>query len=114
MRTTWRDLGPSLFVAVGIVLATLVSTVLDGWLVLAGPVLMAAVLAANVWDARMKGRSGPSAVAMILAGTCILSGGIIALSDPADVKLMIPTLGVVAWVAMFPPFGARHKTCRGA
>jgi len=86
MRTTWRDLGPSLFVAVGIVLATLVSTVLDGWLVLAGPVLMAiAVLAANVLDARMKGRSGPSAVAMILA-----------LSDPADVKLMIPTLGVVA------------------
>ena len=106
-----RDLAPSLFVAAGIVFSTLLAAVLHGWLVLAGPVVLAiAVLGANVWQSQSR---RPSAAAIVLAAACIVASVIVALDNPAGVKLLLPTMGVAAWVAMVPPFGARHRTCRG-
>src|SRR6266700_6265526 len=69
-RKHWIDLSPSLVVGVGIIASTLVAVLAaeSGWLVLAGPLLLAlTVVSADVLHSRLKRRSsGPSWAALLL------------------------------------------------
>ena len=107
-------LGPSLLVAVGIVVSTFIAVLAaeSGWLVLAGPLLLAlAVVGADVLDSRLRGKpSGPSAAALILGGAFVLAG-LIVVRDPTLVKTLIPIVGVAAWVVLLRPAN-RPNACR--
>jgi hypothetical protein len=115
-RKYWLDLGPSLLVGVGIVVATFVAALAaeSGWLVLAGPLLLAlAVVGADVLGSRLRGKSlRPSWTALLLGGSFLWAGLIVALRDPILVKTLIPVVGVTAWPALMRP-GSPRKTCRG-
>jgi hypothetical protein len=118
-RKHWLDLGPSLLVAGGIIVSTLVAvlTAESGWLVLAGPLLLAlSVVGADVLASRLRGESsGPSRAALIMGGACLLSCLIVALRDPSLVKTLIPVLGGPTWVTLFllRPEG-RPRACRAS
>jgi hypothetical protein len=116
-RKYWLDLGPSLLVGVGIVAATFVAVLAaeSGWLVLAGPLLLAlTVVGADVLGARLRGEpSRPSWTALLLGGSFLLSGLIVALRDPSLVKTLIPVVGVTAWPALLLRPGSPRQTCRG-
>ena len=59
-RKFWREVGPSLVVGVGILLATFIAvrTAQSGWLVLAGPLFLSlTVLGADALAARLRGGS---------------------------------------------------------
>lgn len=117
IRRHWSVFGPSLVVAAGIIVATLVAVLAaeSGWLVMAGPLLLGlAVVSADVLGSRLKGEpSGPSWAALLLGGTFLLAGVIVALREPGLVKTLIPTIGSSAWVILFlsRPDG-RRKACR--
>lgn len=117
-RKIWRDLGPSLLVAVGILASTFVAVRMadSGWWVLSAPLLLAlTVVAADVMSSRLRGKSsGPSVVSLLLGGTFLLSGAIVALRDPSLVKLLIPTVGVIAWTPLVLLQGNRRKACRAS
>jgi hypothetical protein len=104
-RRHWVDLGPSLVVAAGIIVATRVAVLAAeaGWLVMAGPLLLAlAVVGADVLYSRLQGKSsGPSRAALLLGGTFLLAGVIVALRDPSLVSTLIPVTGSAAWVTLF-------------
>jgi len=106
-RKYWRDLTPSILVAVGIVASTFVAARAAGfgWLVLAGPLLLAlAVVGADVLNARLRGESpSPSWAALIMGGSCLLAGLIVTLRDPALVKTIMPIIGMAAWVTVLRP-----------
>lgn len=114
-RKYWRDLTPSILVAVGIVVSTFVASRAagSGWLVLGGPLLLAlSVVGADVLDARLRGESsGPSWAALLMGGSCLLAGLIVTLRDPTLVKTLIPILGVAAWVTVLRPVSG-SKACR--
>jgi hypothetical protein len=117
-RKAWLDLTPSLLVAVGIVLATFIAvrTAESGWLVLAGPLCLAlSVVSADVVASRLRGKgsSGPSWPALLLGGSFLVAGWIVALRDPSLVKTLIPTLGVTAWATLLMRPENRRKACRG-
>ncbi len=116
-RKYWLDLGPSLLVGAGVIVATLIAVLAaeSGWLVLAGPLLLAlAVVSADVVNSRLRGRaSSPSWSALFLGGSFLLAGFIVALRDPNLVKPLIPTLGAAAWVTLFLRPEGRRRTCRG-
>ena len=114
-RKYWFELGPSLLVGVGIVVSTLVAVMATnfGWLVLAGPLLLAlAVVSADVLASRLRGEtSGPSAAALILSTAFLLAGLIVAIRDPGLVQALIPIIGAGSWVTLLRrPDGRR--TCR--
>jgi hypothetical protein len=115
-RKHWLDLGPSLLVAAGILLSTLLAGLAarSGWLVLAGPLLLAlAVVSADLLSARLRGKSArPSPAALLLAGSFLLACAIVALRDPGLVKTLPPILGGAAWVALLRRDGGRRRTCR--
>jgi len=116
-RKYWLDLGPTLIVGTGIVAATFVAvlTAKSGWLVLAGPLLLAlTVVGADVLGSRLRGKpSRPSLIALSIGGSFLLAGLIVALRDPSLVKTLIPVIGITSWPAlMLRPRGPR-KTCRG-
>jgi hypothetical protein len=103
-RKYWLKLGPSLLVGVGIIVSTLVAVLAakSAWLVLAGPLLLALVVViADVLASRLRGEtSGPSAAALILGGSFLLAGLIVALRDPSLVKELIPIIGAGSWVTL--------------
>jgi hypothetical protein len=116
-RKYWPDLGPSLLVGAGIVAATFVAVLAteSGWLVLAGPLLLAlTVVGADVLGSRLRGKpSRPSWTVLFLGGSFLLAGVIVALRDPSLVKTLIPVVGVTAWPALLLRPGSPRKTCRG-
>lgn len=99
-------LGPSLLMAVGIVVSTFVAglAAASGWLVLSGPLLLALmVVGADVLDSRLRGRrSWPSPAAAIVGGASVLAG-LIVVRDPNLVKTLIPLVGMAAWVVLLRP-----------
>jgi uncharacterized membrane protein SirB2 len=103
-RKYWLDLTPSLLVGIGIILATLVAvlTAKSGWLILAGPLVLAvAVIGADVLARRLRGASSsPSPAAVILGAAFLLAGAIVTFRDPSQVASLIPIVGVTAWVAL--------------
>lgn len=114
-RKDWLDLGPSLLVGTGIVVSTLITVLAaeSGWLVLAGPLLLAlAVVSADVLGSRRGGESsGPSWAALLMAGALLLASWIVFLRDPGLVETLLPILGVASWVTLLRSEG-RRKTCR--
>jgi hypothetical protein len=116
-RKAWLALVPSLLVGVGIVVATLIAvwTAESGWLVLAGPLCLAlSVLGADVVASRLKGESSstPSWPALLLAGSFLLAGWIVALRDPNLVKTLILAIGVTAWAPLQMRPESRRRACR--
>ena len=113
-RKHWLDLAPSFLVAAGIVVATLVTVraAQSGWLILAGPLLLAlAIVGADVLASKLKGKTlGPSWTALFLGGACLLAGFITTLRDPNLVKTLIPALGIASWVTLLLRPDARRKT----
>ena len=116
-RKYWLELGPNLLVGAGIVAATFVAVLAagSGWLVLAGPLLLAlTVVGADVLSSRLRGKSSrPSWPALLLGSSFLLSGLIVALRDPILVKTLIPVIGVTAWPVLLLRSGSPRKTCRG-
>jgi hypothetical protein len=115
-RNSWRNLGPGILVGAGIIMATLLASLAanSGWLVMSGPLLLAiAAIGANMLDSWSRGRvSGPSAAALIVASTILLTGLIVALRDPGEVQQLIPVIGAGCWVVLLRPEN-RSKTCGG-
>jgi hypothetical protein len=114
-RKYWLNLTPSLLMAAGILASSYVAvhTAKSEWLVLAAPLLLAsAILGADVWDSRLRGKlSGPSPAALLLAGAFFLACLSVTLSDPGLVRTLIPILGAASWVALPRPKNER-KPCR--
>jgi hypothetical protein len=104
-RKVGVDLGTSLIVAVGIVVSTGITVLAaeSGWLVLAGPLLLAlAFVGADVLRSRLNGESsGPSWAALLLGASFLLAGVIVALRDPSLVSTLIPAGGSAGWVSLF-------------
>jgi hypothetical protein len=114
-RKFWRDLSASMLVAVGILVSTFVAARVagSGWLVLAGPLILAlAVVGADVLNARLRGESSsPSWAVLLMGGACLLAGLIVAFRDPASVKAFMPIIGMAAYVTVLRPESGR-KACR--
>jgi hypothetical protein len=104
-RKALLDLGPSLVVALGIILASLaaVLTTESGWWVMTGPLLLSlSVVGADLLHARLAGESSaPSPAALLLGGSFLLASAIVAISDPFLVALLIPVIGSTGWVTLF-------------
>lgn len=115
-RTHWRNLGPTLLVALGIVVATLVAKRMadSGWWVMAGPMLLAlSVVCADLFQARLRGeRPLPSAGALLIGCTFLAAGFVVALRDPGLVKLLIPVVGASCWLTVLSRPDGRRRTCR--
>ena len=114
-RQSWFELGPGLIVGVGILVATFIAgrTAASGWLVLAGPLLLAlAVVGADLLASRLRGEfRGPSWAALILAGTSLLAAAIVADRDPSLVKTLVAINGAGAWVPLLARPARRRKRC---
>jgi uncharacterized protein YqgC (DUF456 family) len=115
-RKYWLALTPSLLMAAGILVSTYIAglTQKSGWLVLAAPLLLSLViLAADVLSSRLRGKpSGPSLVALLLAGSFFLAS-LIVIRDPTLVKILIPINGAAAWVSLQRP-NKQRRTCTTA
>ncbi len=89
--------GPALVLASGIIMSTAVAVLTSGsaWTAAAGPLLCAlSLVGADVWGSRLRGSSsGPSREALVLAGALLVACGMIALTDPASLPIMVSTLG---------------------
>ena len=106
-RKYWFELGPSLLVGAGIVVASFVAvhaTESGAW-VLAGPLLLAiAVVSADMLGSRLHGESlGASAAALIVAAAFLVASLIVMSRDPTQVKTLVPSMGAAAWVALLRP-----------
>ena len=114
-RKYWLPLTSSLFVAAGILVSTYVAvhTAKSGWLVLAAPLLLSsAILGADMWNSRLRGKlSGPSPAALLYASSIFLASTIVTLHDPALVKTLLPVIGVTSWITLLQP-NKQRKTCR--
>jgi hypothetical protein len=112
----WHNLTPSLLMAAGILVATYVAglTEKSGLLVLVGPFLLSlTILAADVLSFRLRGKpSGPSMVALLLAGSFLLAS-LIVIHNPAMVKMLIPLNGAAGWVSLQRP-NKHRNTCTTA
>jgi hypothetical protein len=113
-QKNWFDLGPSLLLAVGVVVSTLIAVLAakSGWLVLAGPLCLAlSVVGADVMASRLRGEQSPrpSWPALLLGATFLVVGWIVALRDPNLVKMFILSESGVAWaVLLMRPKGRRY------
>ena len=113
-RTTrWRDLGPSLLLAGGIVGGQSVQV---AWFDLAGTSLLAlCLLVADALAARIRRMPPrPSLPAWILASTCVLTGLLATLRGPGHTSSVSPALGLAAWTVLFMRDGEPRMSCRSA
>lgn len=87
----------------------------SGWLVLAGPLLLAiAIVAADMLKSRLEGKAArPTSVALILTGAIVLAGSIVALRDPGLVVTLLPAIGAAGWIPLLRPAGTRRPRCAG-
>ncbi|MBW3564253.1 MAG: hypothetical protein KY459_05975 [Acidobacteria bacterium] len=85
-----------------------------GWLVMAAPLLLAlAVVGADMVSGPGKREAlVPSRGALLLAITFVLAGFIVALRDPALVKVLIPVIGAGSWVTILLRSEDGRRTCR--
>jgi len=100
LNTDVRSLVPSLLLAAGVLVATLISLRSSSSLLwaLAGPFALAATLVVVASIASQQA----SAPAWIMGGSLFLAGAIVALADAASVPLMMPILGACAAVVLMP------------
>jgi len=87
----------SLFLAAGIILSTIIATLTSewGWLVLAGPLVMALTLVGvSLYGRRRRWlRSGVVLLALFLGGTFLLASAVVAATNPGHVETLMPILG---------------------
>ncbi len=118
MRKYWLELGPGLLVGVGIIASTCVASRAEtsGWLVLAGPLLLAAVfVAAAMLDARATGRPPEMFAAALMVGiSFVLAGVILVVRGGSHVTEFVPIMGAAGWVTLLPRRGNRRASCAGA
>ena len=118
MRRRALELGPSLLVGAGILASTCAASLAEssGWLVLAGPLLLAAVVvAAAVLDARANGRSPDVFAAALSMGiSFVLAGSILALHGGRQVVEFVPIMGAAGWTSLLSGRGNRRVSCTGA
>lgn len=110
-RTTrWRDLGPSLLLAGGIVAGQSAQT---AWSDLAGTSLLAlCLLVADALAAQIRGLPPrPSLPAWILASACVLTGLLAMLREPGHTGSLILVLGLGAWAVLFMRDGKPRASC---
>jgi hypothetical protein len=114
-RRYWLSLSPSLLVAVGIIVSSLIAKRFDHSLplVLASQLLLALlIVSADVLGSRLRGEAaGPSPAALILGVSFVLAGFIVALRDPSLVKTFIPLSGAGAWVVIVGRAEASRRAC---
>lgn len=114
-RKSWLNLGPPLFVGLGIILGALAATLAAGfgWWVMTGPALLALfVVCADLLEARLRAEHlFPSFGALIVAGEVLAAGFIVALSDPGSVKL-VTVLGGAACVSVVSRSRSDRWVCR--
>jgi hypothetical protein len=109
-RTLWRDLGPSLLLAGGIVAG---QSAQGAWFDLAGTsVLALSMLCADAWAASIRGLPPrPTPAAWILACAFTLTGCLALLREPGHTGSLIPVLGLGAWTVLFLRDGKPRTTC---
>jgi hypothetical protein len=111
-RRHWIELGPALVLAFGIIASTILMVASDSaWLVGAGSLLFAlSIVGADILGARLRDESPvPSPTSLVVAAVFLVACGIIALRDPALVKLFILTGGSVT--VILPRFSGRSLLC---
>ncbi len=106
----WRDLGPSLLLAGGIVAG---QSAQAAWFDLAGTSLLATcLLLADAWSARLRGMPArPSLSAWILGCAFTLAGLLAMLREPGHTGSLIPVLGLGAWTVLFMRDGSQRTPC---
>ena len=113
-RERWLGLAPSLMVAGGFILATLITvrTGHSGWAML-GPVLLGiTLLAASALQSRLRGLSpAPSWAAVIVAIAVVVSSLIVGYREPILIKTLMPSLGAAGWIAVLARSEERRKPC---
>ena len=109
-RRIWRDRGPSLLLAGGIVAG---QSAQAAWSDLAGTSLLGfCLLVADALAARIRGMpSRPSLPAWILACTCLLVGLLAILREPGHTSSLIPVLGLGTWTVLFMRDGKPRASC---
>ena len=106
----WRDLGPSLLLAGGIVAG---QSAQAAWFDLAGTsVLALSLLCADALAARVRGIPlRPSLPAWVLGITFLMAGCLALLREPGHTDSLIPILGLGAWTVLFMRGDSRRKSC---
>lgn len=114
-RERWLRLAPSLMVAGGFILATLITMRAgsSGWAML-GPVLLGAtLLAVSAWQSRLRGLSlTPSWSAVIVAIAIVAGSVILGYREPILIKSLMPSLGAAAWAGVLARSEERRNPCR--
>jgi hypothetical protein len=110
-RRIWRDLGPSLLLAGGIVAG---QSAQAAWFDLAGTSLLAmSMLLADALAARVRGMPPrPSLPAWILAFAFALTGLLAMLREPGHTGSLVPVLGLGAWTVLFLRDGNTRTSCK--
>ena len=109
-RTIWKDLLPSIVLAIGILASSAVAkqTTESGWMMIAGPLIMVlSVVVASVLGTRLTG-TGTSTfrTALMLGAVIVVTAGILWYRDPARLAEAMPMLGVaVAFPLILKPRG---------
>ena len=103
-RNRLMDLVPSIILALGMLASSGVAVITSasGWLVMAGPLVMALAMAgAGLVDYRLSGAyPGTLRVALILGAAILLAGAIVAGRDPGRVATLLPILGSSASIPL--------------
>jgi hypothetical protein len=110
-NSRWRDLIPSLVLALSIVAAQSAQKTwsdLAGTCVLALGVLIADALARRSYSAPPR----ISRAAWVLATSFVIAGCLALLRAPGHTGSLIPLLGLGAWTAFFMDTGRRDRLCR--
>ncbi len=107
----WRDLGPSLVIALSIVAG---QSAQSAWSALAGTgVLAIGLLAADALAVRTRNAAPrPSRAAWILAASFVLAGCLALRRAPGHAASLIPLLGLGAWTSFFMGDRRRRAICR--
>lgn len=110
-----RVLGPALLVASGILVTSALAAMAreSEWPVFAAAAIMALViLGADMLSSRLRGKAiRPSFAGLLLAAAFLTACGLIALTKPAQLALMIPILGAGVAMPVILDTG-RGKECR--
>ena len=116
-RKHFTAVGPSLIVAAGIIGSTFIAVVAADWqwLVMAAPAVLAlAFVGADLLAARMGGcEARPSWPVLLLGATIILASQLVALRDPAMMKMLLPVIAGPLWVTLMLRTDGGGRACCG-
>lgn len=101
-RKVLAEAGPSFVLAVGVIISTIIAVSASGsWWAFAVFLLVLSMLGADALATKLQGGSrGFSAGMLVVAGSVLLGGGLVASLDPALVDQFIPIVGAGAAVLL--------------